>query len=185
MCTYVCVCARVCMRVLSLAGAGAAGYSRLDEADSAQGRYHITEAMGELNCFPGRCSTDSAPSCRDSGREEHYRSRQAASPAQVSGEGAVGSWPRAEPTIPLLLQQVAVPIWTAIALLPFGLELLCYTVATCLFSSRARSWWGKTMGLGQPGVAQVMVLGRWRQEILAPDPHQLPAPHRGWLEEVS
>lgn len=41
------------------------------------------------------------------------------------------------------------------------------------------------MDLGQPGVAQVMVLGRWRQEILAPDPHQFPAPHRGWLEEVS
>lgn len=37
--------------MLGLAGAGTAGYSRLDKAGSAQGRYDITEAMGELAAF--------------------------------------------------------------------------------------------------------------------------------------
>lgn len=37
--------------MLGLAGAGAAGYSRLDKADGAQGRWDITEAVGELTAL--------------------------------------------------------------------------------------------------------------------------------------
>ena len=103
-----------------MAGAGTAVHSKVNGANSWQGRGDITKAMGELTLF---LEVVAAPQMLP-----HLLGTQgsrAASPQSRLGWGAAGWWepagPRAEPIVPLLLQQVGAPVWTGTAPLPFGL----------------------------------------------------------------